>query len=620
MNPAISHKLMPGNQIMQERAHMADSRLAALRESVKSLGLQGFIVPKNDAFQNESVPPHWDRLAWLTGFSGSAGCAVILEDKAALIVDSRYTLQAKAQVDGSLYAVELFPKIQVGSYLAANAPKGAAIGYDPTLPSLKGFKALEEEAKKKGLEFRPVVPNPIDELWRSRPPARHFPIVMHGEEYAGESAPSKIARVQKAIEEKKAAGLFVSAPDSAAWLFNIRGRDVAHTPVPLVRAYVPLTGRPVIFTSPGHVTSENQSFIESLAGIQDLAALADALPGLVEKGSKVIADPAQTTLDVAQALKKAGVTLIETADPCALFKARKNAVELKGARNAHIRDGAAMCRFLAWLDEKGACGETTEIAASDRLEACRRDAGLLEDLSFDTISGAGSNGAIVHYRATPETNKTLEAGALYLIDSGGQYRDGTTDVTRTVAIGAPSKEMRRHYTLVLKGHIAIQTARFPSGTRGADIDAFARRALWEAGLDYGHGTGHGVGSFLSVHEGPQSISRNGMAELEPGMILSNEPGYYREGHYGIRIENLIAVTEAAPVEGGETPMLGFETLTLVPYDRRLIAPEFLTHAERGWIDAYHARVRHTLLPHLTGEIATWLEAATLPLEQGSAVR
>jgi Xaa-Pro aminopeptidase len=604
---------MPGNQIMQERAHIASSRLTALRASIRSLGLNGFIVPKSDAFQNESVPPHWDRLAWLTGFTGSAGCAVILEDKAALIVDSRYTLQAKAQVDAFLYAIELFPKTQIGSYLAANAPRSAAIGYDPTLPTLKGFKALEEEAKKAGLELRPIVPNPIDELWQDRPAARHFPIIMHGEEHAGESAPSKIARLRKAIEEKNAGGILVSAPDAVAWLFNIRGSDVANTPVPLVRAYVPLTGRAVIFTSPGHITAENQSFIEPLAGIQDLASLADALPGLIRKGSKVIADPAQTTLHVADALKKAGVTLIETADPCTLFKARKNAVELQGARNAHIRDGAAMCRFLAWLDEKAPSGEVTEIAASDRLEAFRRDTGLLEDLSFDTISGAGSNGAIVHYRATPETNKTLEPGTLYLIDSGGQYRDGTTDVTRTVAIGTPTQEMRRHYTLVLKGHIAIATARFPSGTRGVDIDAFARRALWEAGLDYGHGTGHGVGSFLSVHEGPQAISRNGMAELEPGMILSNEPGYYREGHYGIRLENLVAVTEAAPIKGGEAPMLGFENLTLAPFDRRLIAPALLSAAERDWLNAYHARVRRELAPRLQERDAKWLEAATAGL-------
>jgi len=604
---------MPGNQIMQERAHVAATRLAALRASIQSLGLNGFIVPNTDAFQNETVPPHWNRLAWLTGFAGSAGCAVILEDKAALIVDSRYTLQAKAQVDASLYAVELFPKTKVGSYLVAHAPKGASIGYDPTLPTMRGFKALEEETKKAGFELRRIVPNPIDGLWEERPAAHHFPIVMHGEEYAGESAPSKIARVQKAIEEKKAAGLLVSAPDAAAWLFNIRGRDVAHTPVALVRAYVPLTGKPVIFTSAGHITTENRNFIEPLADIHDLPSLADALPGFIEKGSKVIVDPAQTTLHVADALKKSGATLIETVDPCGLFKARKNTVELQGARSAHVRDGAALCRFLAWLDAQVPSGEVTEIAASDRLEAFRRDTGLLEDLSFDTISGAGSNGAIVHYRATPETNKTLEQGTLYLIDSGGQYRDGTTDVTRTVAIGTPTQEMRRHYTLVLKGHIAIATARFPSGTRGIDIDAFARRALWDAGLDYGHGTGHGVGSFLSVHEGPQSISRNGMAELEPGMILSNEPGYYREGHYGIRLENLLAVTGAAPIEGGETNMLGFENLTLAPFDRRLIVPELLSAAERDWLNAYHAGVRQELSPHLNAEDMKWLDAATARL-------
>jgi Xaa-Pro aminopeptidase len=598
---------------MQERASVAASRLAALRASIRSLGLNGFIVPKTDAFQNESVPSHSDRLAWLTGFTGSAGTAVILENKAALIIDSRYTLQAKAQVDASLYALELFPRTKVSTYLSANAPKEAAVGYDPALHTMAGFKALEEEARKAGFELRPVTPNPIDALWEDRRPARYFSIEMHGEDYAGESAASKIARVQKAIEDKKAAGLFVSAPDAVAWLFNIRGRDVEHTPVALVRAYVPLTGKPVLFTSPGHITSENQHIIERLAGIYDLASLEDALSGLIEQGAKVIVDPAQTTLHVADALKKAGATLIETSDPCALFKARKNAVELQGARNAHLRDGVALCRFLAWLDAIAPSGEVTEIAASDRLEAFRRDTGELEDLSFDTISGAGSNGAIVHYRATPETNKTLEPGTLYLVDSGGQYRDGTTDVTRTVAVGTPTDEMRRHYTLVLKGHIAIASARFPSGTRGLDIDAFARRALWEAGLDYGHGTGHGVGSFLSVHEGPQSISRNGTAELEPGMILSNEPGYYREGHYGIRLENLVAVTQAVPIEGGETPMLGFENLTLAPFDRRLTVPELLSAAERKWLNAYHARVRQDLSSHLQGEDLKWLEAATASL-------
>ncbi len=392
---------------MQEHIPLAASRLAALRTSIRSLGLNGFIVPKGDAFQNESVPPHWDRLAWLTGFTGSAGSAVVLEDKAALIVDSRYTLQAKAQVDSSLYAVELFPKTKVNSYLGANVPKGAAIGYDPTLHTVAGLKPLKKEAESAGFELRPVTPNPMDALWEGRPAACYFPISLHGEEYAGEGAASKIARVQKAIEEKKAGGLFVSAPDAVAWLFNIRGRDVAHTPAPLVWAYVPVSGKPAVFTFPGHITPDNRGALEALANIHDLASLTEALTGLVGQGAKVIADPAHTTLHVADALKNAGASLIETTDPCALFKARKNAVELQGARNAHIRDGAALCRFLAWLDAEAPSGALTEIAASDRLEAFRRNTNQLEDLSFDTISGAGSNGAIVHYRATPQTNKML---------------------------------------------------------------------------------------------------------------------------------------------------------------------------------------------------------------------
>ncbi|MFZ1108749.1 MAG: aminopeptidase P family protein [Rhodomicrobium sp.] len=595
---------------MQEPAQRAAQRLAALKVSIKSLGLCGFIVPKGDAFQNEEVPPHWDRLSWLTGFTGSAGCAAILEDKAALIVDSRYTLQAKAQTDAALYSVELTPKVKVGSWLAANAPEGAVIGYDPALHTLAGFKALEKETAKAGLELRPAARNPVDGLWQDRPAAHHAPIEPHGEDYAGESAASKLARVQKAIEEKKADGLFVNAPDAVCWLLNIRGRDVLHTPIPLVRAYVPRSGKPALFTHPGHVTHENRALLEPLAALHDLASLAAALPGLMEKGAKILADPAHTTLEIAEILKASGAELVETADPCAAMKARKNAVELQGARKAHVRDGAALARFLAWLVAQAPSGALDEIAASDRLEAFRRDTGALEDLSFDTISGAGSNGAIVHYRATPETNKRLEPGTLYLIDSGGQYRDGTTDVTRTVAIGEPAPEMRRHYTLVLKGHIAIATARFPKDTRGVDIDAFARRALWDAGLDYGHGTGHGVGSFLSVHEAPPSISRNGTAALEPGMIVSNEPGYYREGHYGIRLENLLAVTGAAPIEGGETEMMGFETLTLAPFDRRLVEPSLLSAAERDWLDAYHARVRRELSPLLKPADLAWLESAT----------
>jgi Xaa-Pro aminopeptidase len=597
---------------MQDRDREAAKRLSALRAILKTLGLNGFIVPKSDAFQNEYVPAYADRLAWLTGFTGSAGSAIILEYKAVLIVDSRYTLQARAEVNGALYAVELFPQTTVASWLAANAPEGAKIGFDPALHTLAGLKPLREEALKKGFKLRPLRRNPVDRIWKNRPPEEHAPIFIHEERYAGESAESKLGRVQKAVQEKGSAGLFECAPDAVAWLFNIRGHDVVHTPVPLVRAYVPAIGDPVLFISPGHVTPNNKEAIEEVTEIVDLAALPKILPSVIEPGAKVMIDPGRTTLAVASALTAAKAKLVEASDPCVLFKAKKNWTELKGARDAHLRDGAALCRFLAWLDADALSGAVDELGASAKLEEFRRETGQLEDLSFDTISGAGSNGAIVHYRAAPATNKQLRPGTLYLVDSGAQYRDGTTDVTRTVAMGEPTEEMRRHYTLVLKGHIGIATARFPAGTRGADIDGFARRALWAAGLDYGHGTGHGIGSYLSVHEGPQSISRHGMAALEPGMIISNEPGYYREGHYGIRLENLCTVTEAEPVEGGEISMMGFEMLTLVPFDRRLIVTEMLTADELAWLNAYHGRVRRELSPSLKGSALNWLKAATEP--------
>ena len=595
---------------MRVRDKGAAQRLDAFRARLRASGLSGFIVPKGDEFQNEYVPAYADRLAWLTGFTGSAGCAIVLEDKAVLLTDSRYTLQAKAQVSEALYTVELVPKVSVASYLAANAGEGTVIGYDPALHTLAGFKPLRQEAAKKGFRLASRSQNPIDRIWTGRPRPAYAPLFIHDESFAGESAASKLERVRNAIEEKGAAGLFVCAPDAAAWLFNIRGHDIIHTPLPLVRAFVPAHGTPTLFTSPGHVTPENQEAIEALASIADAATPEKSLRDLFEPGAKILIDPAQATLKIAAALNGCKAKLIETADPIALFKAKKNKTELQGARTAHLRDGAALCQFLAWLDAEAPSGRLDELSASDKLEEFRRQTNQLEDLSFDTISGAGSNGAIVHYRAMPETNKKLLPGTLYLIDSGAQYRDGTTDVTRTIAIGEPTEEMRRNYTLVLKGHIGIATARFPAGTRGIDIDGFARRALWAAGLDYGHGTGHGIGSYLSVHEGPQSISRSGMAALEPGMIVSNEPGYYREGHYGIRLENLLAVTEAEAVEGGELPMMTFETLTLAPFDRRLIVPDLLTAEERAWLTAYHARVWDEVSPSLDAGARKWLKLAT----------
>jgi Xaa-Pro aminopeptidase len=591
----------------------AANRLKALRGLLRSAALNGFIVPKGDEFQNEYVPAYADRLAWLTGFTGSAGCAIVLENKAALLADSRYTLQAKAQVSEALYSVELLPKVTVASYISANAPEGTTIGYDPALHTLSAFKPVQEAAANNGFKLKPLRNNPINRIWKGRSKPAHAPIFIQEESLAGESAASKLERVQKVVEEKGAAGLVVCAPDAVAWLLNIRGRDVLHTPVALARAFVPARGKPTLFASPGHITNENRGAVEALATIAELTAFDKALPQLVEPGAKILLDPAQATLKIEAAFRRRKAKLIKGADPVTLFKAKKNETELQGARNAQLRDGVALCRFLAWLDAEAPKGALDELQASDRLESFRRETNLLEDLSFDTISGAGSNGAIVHYRAAPETNKKLLPGTLYLIDSGAQYRDGTTDVTRTVAIGEPTDEMRRHYTLVLKGHIGIATTRFPAGARGVDIDGFARRALWAAGLDYGHGTGHGIGSFLSVHEGPQSISRNGMTALEPGMIVSNEPGYYREGHYGIRLENLLAVTEPEAVAGGELPVMSFEDLTLAPFDRRLILPSLLSDQERAWLDSYHARVWHKLSHSLKAAERKWLKSATAPL-------
>jgi Xaa-Pro aminopeptidase len=538
---------------------------------------------------------------------------VVLETKAALFDDSRYTLQARAQTDGESFELWHYPETDWASFLAANAPKGARIGYDPTLHTLAGFKTLQTAAEKSGFELVACEQNPLDAIWTGRPPEFHVPMFALDEIFAGESVASKLARVRKALNEAGASGLFVCAPDNVAWLFNLRGRDVRHTPIALVRAFVPAAGRPALFVSPGHLTAQNESYVGELTAVHELDALAATLKSLLAPEAKILIDPAQATLYIADAIRAAGAVLLEGRDPIVLFKARKNPTELQGARNANFRDGAAVCRFLAWLDATWPSSGVDEMGAAAKLEAFRRETHMLEDLSFDTISAAGPNGAIVHYRVTPETNRPLLAESLYLVDSGGQYRDGTTDITRTVAIGTPSDEMRRHYTLVLKGHIAIATARFPANTRGVDLDAFARRALWAAGLDYGHGTGHGVGSFLSVHEGPQTISRNGMVALEPGMILSNEPGYYREGDYGIRLENLVAVTEPEDVEGGEKPVMGFETLTLAPVDRRLIRADLLSRGERAWLNAYHARVRSELSFALSGLELEWLAGACAPI-------
>lgn len=595
-------------------AHGA-ARLCLLRAELARHGLTGFLVPRADEYQNEYVPPCAERLLWLTGFSGSWGLVAVLPAKAALFVDGRYTLQVQTQVDTSAFAIVSVPGTAPAKWLAENLAAGDRLGYDPWLHSVEEVARFERTASRAGATLVPVETNPLDTLWTDRPAAPLHAIAPHPLEFSGCEASAKIAAVQERLQAEKIDAAIISGLDAIAWLFNIRGHDTPHTPFVLARAIVPANARAQLFVDGRKVGPELRAHLAETADIHEPEALAEMLAQLGRANACVLLDPHRAPQWFATQLKAGGAVIVEDECPCIKPKARKNAVEVAGARAAHTRDGVAMCRFLAWVDAHGASGTLDEIGAAERLEAFRRDAPELREISFDTISGAGPNGAIVHYRVTHSSNRRIEPDSLYLVDSGAQYPDGTTDITRTVAIGTPTDEMRRHFTLVLKGHIAIATARFPHGTRGCDLDALARVALWRAGLDYDHGTGHGVGSYLSVHEGPQGISKRAPAALEPGMILSNEPGYYREGHYGIRIENLVLVTEPEAVPGGERPMMGFETLTLAPYDTRLIDAALLTADERAWIDTYHGRVAAALSSYLDDAARAWLARAAAPLTE-----
>ncbi len=593
-------------------AHGAE-RVRRLRKRLSDLDLAGFLVPRGDEYQNEYVPADAERLLWLTGFSGSWGLAAVLRDKAALFVDGRYTLQAAAQTDPAVFDVVKITETKPSDWLAANLGEGDRLGYDPRLHSVSEIKGLAKALGKSGAKLEPVENNPVTALWTDRPAPPSAPVMLQPIALAGREASDKTADIQRMLREARQDAAVITPLDSIAWLFNIRGGDLPHTPFVLSHAIVPAEGKPALFVSGAKLSNEVRASLADIAEIAEPPAFAQALDQLGRSKARVRIDPGRTSQWIADRLTAAGAEVREDEDPCLLPKAKKNAAEIAGARAAHKRDGIAMCRFLAWLDKTAPGGELDEIAAAERLEAFRRDNPELKEVSFDTISGAGPNGAIVHYRVTRSTNRKIEPNSLFLIDSGGQYQDGTTDITRTVAVGEPTPEMRRHFTLVLKGHIAIATARFPKGTRGSDLDAFARRALWDAGFDYDHGTGHGIGSYLSVHEGPQGLSKRAPAELEPGMILSNEPGYYRAGAYGIRIENLLLVREPEAISGGERPMLSFETLTLAPIDHRLSDLALLTETERGWLNDYHWTVESELTPRLEGEAQRWLEEACRPL-------
>jgi Xaa-Pro aminopeptidase len=588
--------------------------LPLLRERLETLGLDGLLVPHEDEYLNEYLPDHAERLMWLTGFSGSAGSAVVLMDKAAAFSDGRYAIQLPAQVDDRHFELLMTHEVTPSAWLRQNAEEGQTIGYDPMLFSEAALKPFRTAAAKKGFTLKAVRPNPIDEAWQGRPAEPTAKIDPHPLELAGEDAGAKRRRIGADVAEAGADVALLTSPSSLAWLFNIRGGDVHAAPLPLGRALIHKDGRAELFVRPEKVSDELRGHLGPEVALHAESQVDKRLSVLAGEGKAVLVDPSLTPVFYLDAVEEAGGRVVRGADPVSLPRAIKNEAELRGAREAHLRDGAAVTEFLRWLSIEAPKEEVTEIAAAQKLESLRRETGVLKDISFDTISASGPHGAMAHYRVTSATDRTLKKGELFLIDSGGQYQDGTTDITRVAAIGEPSEEMRERYTLVLKGHIGLATARFPKGTSGHALDVLARLPLWKAGLDYDHGTGHGVGSFLSVHEGPQKISKHVIDQaLEPGMICSNEPGYYKAGEYGIRIENLVIVTEAEEIEGGERPMMAFENLTFAPLERELIDNRALTAEERAWVDQYHAQVLERVGPLLTGVTRSWLEERCSPL-------
>ena len=588
------------------------ARLSAFREELLRRQLTGFVIPRADSQQNEYVPPCDERLAWLTGFTGSAGLAIVLTGQAAVFVDGRYTLQAAKQVDTAAWTIESLIEPPPETWLTSHLNAGDRLGFDPWLHTSAAAERLAKACEKAGAELIAVDSNPVDSIWADRPAPPLGPVKIHPLQFAGESEGDKLARIRREIEKLKLDAMVLSDSHAVAWTFNIRGADVAHTPLPLSYALVPKDGRPTIFIDHRKLSNSVRDHLEKTATVEEPDSLVSRLAELARTGAAVGLDSATAADALSRLITAEGGKPVRVADPVALLKAVKNAAEIAGTKTAHHRDGAALARFLTWIDREAPTGNLTEIDAVEALETFRRDTGALKDVSFPTISGTGPNGAIVHYRVTRMSNRRIMPGDLLLIDSGAQYEDGTTDVTRTIAIGEPTAEMRDRFTRVLRGHIAISRAVFPDGTSGAQIDVLARQFLWQAGIDFEHGTGHGVGSYLSVHEGPARISKLGTTPLKRGMILSNEPGYYKANAFGIRIENLELVIEKI-IDGAEKPMNGFETLTLAPIDRRLINANRISKQELAWINAYHARVREEIGPLVDEATKVWLDAATAPL-------
>jgi Xaa-Pro aminopeptidase len=589
------------------------ARLAAFREELVRRKLTGFVIPRADQQQNEYVPPSEERLAWLTGFTGSAGLAVVLLQQAAVFVDGRYTLQAAKQVDAKAWAVESLVDPPPETWISQHLKTGDRLGFDPWLHTFSAIERLSAACAKAGAELVAVDSNPVDAVWPDRPQPPLAPVTVHGLRFAGVTEAEKLNQIRSEIDKLGVDALVLSDSHAVAWTFNIRGGDVAHTPLPLSYALVPKDGRPTVFIDHRKLSNSTRDHLEQSADVREPDALTPTLTALARNGGSIALDSATAADALSRLIDAAGGKPVRGSDPVTLLKAVKNATEISGTRTAHQRDAVALARFLAWIDREAPSGALTEIDAVEALETFRRDTGALKDVSFPTISGTGPNGAIVHYRVTRKSNRRIARGDLLLIDSGAQYEDGTTDVTRTMAVGEPTDEMRDRFTRVLRGHIAIARAVFPDGTTGAQLDTLARQYLWQAGLDFEHGTGHGVGSYLSVHEGPARISKLGTTPLKRGMILSNEPGYYKSNGYGIRIENLELVV-ATEIDAAEKPMNAFETLTLAPIDRRLIEVKMLSKDELDWLNAYHARVRAEVRSSLDEATKAWLDQATAELK------
>jgi len=588
----------------------AKSRIADLRTELKKQKIDVFWVPHTDEHQSEYLPPHAERLYWLTGFSGSAGVAIVTKDKAAIFTDGRYTIQIHEQVDEAIFSIQHLIEQPPLKWLEKHLKEGQRLGFDPHLHSQASADRLKKICDKKNARLIAVKHNPIDVIWSDQPARPCGKVIPHPLKYAGEPADKKLKQIAGILKSNGQDAFILTLADSLCWAFNIRGSDVAHTPVVLGYAIIKARGKPEIYLDPAKVSTRTKAYLEKIAILKPADRLNAALDKLGQDKKTIRLDPQATSYAIADRLKQAGAILVKGEDPIINLKAIKNKTEIEGARTAHIRDATAYCRFLMWLDSQKNISTLTEISVAQKLEEFRCETGELRDISFDTISAFGPNGAICHYRVTEASNLTFKKNTLYLIDSGAQYRDGTTDITRTIAIGRANAEMRKNFTLVLKGHIALAQAVFPPGTTGSNLDVLARSPLWQQGLDFDHGTGHGVGSYLSVHEGPQRISKvPNPVGLQPGMILSNEPGYYKADEYGIRIENLVVVTRLEKIPGSDHDMLGFETLSWAPIDSTLIITKMLNPSELKWLNEYHAKTYAKVSPHLKPAEKKWLKQA-----------